>query len=304
MYAIQSVLKTMRFSNLLIICTTSFVIRHTIIKPFLENINVGSSLSDQAFALLVLAMVLISAGGYIINDYFDVKIDAVNKPGKNLIGKQITRSTAIVLYLFLTISGIVVSYFFGEMAGIRYPILVFLLSAGLLYFYSSSYKTMLITGNMVISLLAALSIFITILFDKTALQSQPVLTIVTAYTLFAFLMTLVREIIKDCEDSKGDSESGASTLPLTIGLKPARIIAGILTLVVFSAILRIQIIQSQWQDLVPFIYVTILIQLPLLVLAIRCFTGKSTEHDHINSMLSKVIMVTGIFSMLVFHISF
>jgi 4-hydroxybenzoate polyprenyltransferase len=190
------------------------------------------------------------------------------------------------------------------MAGIRYPILVFVLSAGLLYFYSSSYKSMLLTGNLIISFLAALSIFITILFDHQALKSPLIITLVSAYAIFAFMMTLIREIIKDCEDVRGDQRVGASTLPLVTGLKPARYIAGVLTLVVFASILWIQIIQSQWEVLTPFLYVTIFIQLPLLIMAFRSFVASSTQNDHSNSMLSKFIMVTGIFSMFIFHISF
>ena len=301
---IRSVFLMTRFSNLVIICITGFLIRHTIINPFLQSDGTASSIDDLAFVMLILATVIIAAGGYIINDFFDVKIDAINKPGKNLIGNSISKNTAIMLYIFLTLSGIIISYNFGEMIGLRYPILVFALCAGLLYFYSSSYKTMLIIGNFIISLLAALSIFITILFDHNALKSPHVLTVITAYATFAFLMTFTREIIKDCEDAMGDRTYNATTLPLVIGVNPTRIIAGLLALTVFSLVLWIQIIQSQWETLLPFLYVTLFIQLPLLVLAFRCFTSNSKKADRRNSTISKSIMLTGILSMLVFHLLF
>ncbi|MBL0341937.1 MAG: geranylgeranylglycerol-phosphate geranylgeranyltransferase [Bacteroidetes bacterium] len=290
--------------NLLIICIALLLARYTIIKPILGFEGATSSLSDALYLIIVLSTLFIAAGGYIINDYFDTGIDKINKPDKNLIGVKITRKSALLVYVFMTLAGLAGSFWFGHVADTRYAGLIFVLCAGLLYFYSASYKKMFLVGNLTISLLTALTIGLSILFDKNAWSSEPIYTLIIAYSLFAFTLTLVREIIKDCEDAQGDMAYHSSTLPIVTGLKTARWTASLLCILTFAAILAIQIAQVQWEDKISFLYVTIAIQLPLLFLAFRNIKAKTKNDDHANSIISKIIMVTGLFSMLIFYISF
>ncbi len=300
---LKGIFSMIRFPNLVIICLSLYLTRYTIVKPILGYTGISSSISDQAYLLMVAATLLIAAAGYVINDYFDTGIDAINKPGKNKTGTFLPRKAALILYVFLNISAFVIIWYFGHLQGIRYPILIYLLSAGLLYFYSSSYKKMLLTGNLVIAFLSALTIGLSILFDQQALLSEPVKLLITAYALFAFLMTLIREIIKDCEDAAGDGVFGANTLPVLFGIKTAHIVAALLTAIMLVTIAYIQVVQNQWQNKISFIYTTACIQTPLLILMIRNVVAKTTAHDKRNSILAKMIMVTGLFSMLIFHLS-
>ena len=293
----------MRLPNLVIICLSFLLIRHSVVLPILEYTGVESSISGASYLLLIIATILLAAAGYIINDYFDIDIDAHNKPGKNKIGLVISKNTAIVTYVILNVAAFALIWHFGNTQGIKYPLLIFILSAGLLYFYSSHYKKMLLTGNIAIAVLSSLTILLPVLFDHAAWSSPPVKLLVFAYAAFAFIMTLIREIIKDCEDVKGDATYGAITLPVFAGINTTRIIVACLCVLVAGAILYIQVLQTQWQNLISFAYTVLLIQLPLIVLASRNVIAKSKENDKWNSRLSKIIMVTGIISMLVFQLS-
>jgi 4-hydroxybenzoate polyprenyltransferase len=286
---IKTIAKLTRAGNLIIIALSLFLVRYLVVKPFLLLESIESSITDFHFSLLTLAIVLIAAGGYVINDIFDVQIDAINKPGKNQIGTHYSKKTARILYGALTV---------------KYSILIVAFSAGLLYFYSSSYKKMFLAGNLTISFLTGLNIFSSILFDNNSLHNESVLTIVTAFTVFAFLMTLGREIIKDCEDSQGDENFGASTLPVVAGLKTGRITAALVFSIVLGLLIWIQLSLKQWEDLISFGYVVIFIQLPLLYLIITSALSKSASTDHKSSIIAKFIMITGLMAMVIFNISF
>lgn len=304
MKLISSLLKLIRFTNLVMIAFSMYLIRYMVVVPFLKESEATSALSGFQFSLLTLAVVLVAAGGYVINNYYDTGIDAINKPGSNPIGNHIPRKMSLTLYVLLTVAGIVAAIFFGESTGIRYTVLVVAMAAGLLYFYSASYKKMLLAGNVIIALLAALNIFITILFDKIALLSLAVLSVVTAYTIFAFLITLSREIIKDCEDAAGDRAFGANTLPLAAGMKTARITAVIILAITSGLLGYVQIITEQWDDLISFGYVILFLQIPLLMLSFFTATSKNEITDRRNSTIAKWIMVAGLCSMIVFYLSF
>ncbi len=300
---ISGVFSTIRFQNLVIICLSLYLARYAIISPILEYTGYTSSISNTNYALLVVATLFIAAAGYVINDFFDTGIDAINKPGKNKTGILISRQGAILLYVLLNLTGFIIIWYFGFIQGIRYPLLLFIFSAGLLYFYSSSYKKMFLVGNVVVSFLAALTIGLSILFDHQALLSEPVKLLIPAYAMFAFMMTLIREIIKDCEDVEGDSAFGATTLAVVAGPKTAHIIASLLTAIVFGCIVYIQVLQVQWLNRVSFLYTVTLIELPLLILMIRELSAKTQQDAAWNSRLAKWVMVTGIGSMLVFQLS-
>ncbi|MBL0070542.1 MAG: hypothetical protein IPP34_01255 [Bacteroidetes bacterium] len=117
-------------------------------------------------------------------------------------------------------------------------------------------------------------------------------------------MTLGREIIKDCEDAQGDENFGASTLPVVAGLKTGRITASLVFSVVLGLLIWIQVSVKQWEDIISFGYVVIVIQLPLLYLIGASALSKSVSSDHRCSNIAKFIMITGLLAMVIFNISF
>lgn len=301
---LKNVLSITRAGNLMIICLIFLLVRHTIILPFLGAEASESSLSNTQFLLLMLSTVLIASGGYVINDIFDTGTDQINRPESNKVGNGISLFTSRILYFTLTISGLIAAVLFGESTGVKYAVLVIGICAGLLYFYSSSYKNMLLLGNIVISLLAGLSVMITVLFDRNAVGTDSVMTVTAAYSVFAFLITLNREIIKDCEDLEGDIRFSASTLPAFAGTSAAKITASVIAVLTAGGIFYIQILQQQWQSPIPFAYVVCFIQLPLIWLAASTLRSQHKTDFSKNSKLSKLIMLTGTLSMVVFHFSF
>ena len=221
--------KLVRWVNLLITALTMCLVYHCIM---------GLS-SNMPFTLLVISMALIQAGGYVINDIFDMEIDAVNKPLKMTVGKVFTEKQARLFYIALTIIGLGCGLAATLMADGKNFITVFaslILLACFLYSYSSRYKKKLIIGNLIVSLSVAFAVFLPWLFQLLAmlgdeamlLENQQwmhvTLRIVLIYTAFAFVETLIREIVKDIQDVNGDGRSHCRTIPIIWGVKAAQII--------------------------------------------------------------------------------
>lgn len=162
---------------------------------------------ERHFHLLVFTTVLIAAAGYIINDYFDVKIDRINKPHRVWIGKTISRRNALLTHQFFSGAGVVLALPLGWKA-----VLINMLSVGLLWFYASGFKKKPFIGNFVVAFLTALVI------AEIALIYAPGNRLIYMYAVFAFFINLIREIIKDMEDIRGDEHHGAKTLPILFGI--------------------------------------------------------------------------------------
>lgn len=299
-----SFLKLIRFNNLLIIAGTQYLVRYTIILPILSGAGYPSLLTNINFFLVVFSTVLIAAGGYVINDYYDQDIDIVNKPDQVIVGKTVSEKTTMNLYYLLTFSGIGMGLYLTYHEYVKWMALATCTSAGLLWFYSTTYKRMLIIGNVLVALLSAFSIFITVLADRIAFFNEDVFSVIRAYSVFAIIMTLIREIIKDMEDYDGDKALKCSTIPIKWGLNTAKRIVQLLILITIALITTIEIGLTLWKSVFPFVYIILTIQVPLLLLLF--FLNISEEKAQLTkaSRLTKLIMLTGILSMLIFYLNF
>lgn len=235
--------KLVRWPNLLITALTMCLVYHCIM---------GLS-STLAFTLLVISMVLIQAGGYVINDIFDMDIDAINKPEKQIVGKVFTERQCNVFYMILTIIGLGCGLVASLMANGRNFITIFaslILLACFLYSYSSRYKKTLIVGNLIVSLSVAFAVFLPWLFqilsmlgnEAMLLENQEwmhvTFRIVLIYTAFAFVENLIREIVKDMEDIKGDGRSHCRTIPIVWGMNASQIIVIVLSFITVVMIIN------------------------------------------------------------------
>ncbi|HEY0653483.1 MAG TPA: geranylgeranylglycerol-phosphate geranylgeranyltransferase [Chryseosolibacter sp.] len=237
---------------------------------------------DIRFFLLVISTGLIAAAGYIINDYYDIKIDLINKPERVIIGKGITRRYAILYHTLLSLAGVAIGTYLNWKIGV-----LNFGAAFLLWWYSNSLKRQPLIGNVVVSLLTALAIVIVDSLYKTGN------TLIFIYAAFAFFITLIREVIKDMEDLKGDDTFGCRTLPIIWGMRKTKYFI-YAVLLVFS--LTVVFLDVFYVDL-PEYYFLLFLFVPLLFLLITLIQA-DTKRDYARlSNFCKIILLLGVFSM-------
>ena len=296
-------LRLVRWQNLLFIVITQCCYEYGIYLPIYKTHNTGQ------FIFLVMASVLIAAAGYIINDYFDLNIDQINKPDKVVVNHGVSRRWAIFWHMLLSLLG----FFFTVLAlppsRFWYLVLANLLCIILLWLYSTNFKRQLLIGNVVISLLTSWVILI-VFFSKSPLSIESVATIDSSsirlfrltmlYARFAFIISLVREVLKDMEDRIGDQQYGCRTMPIVWGLQASRVFVYVWLIVLSGSLLLLQLYVVAYGWWLSIAYCILLIVLPV-GMVIRKLSAAQTQQDfHQLSQRVKFIMFTGILSMLFF----
>jgi 4-hydroxybenzoate polyprenyltransferase len=299
-----SFLKLIRYKNLFMVLLTMVLTKYAIINSF------TSAISDIQFILLALSILCITASGYIINDIFDVEADKINKPNTVFIDKIISKRNALVVYYTTSFLGLFIGIYAAYIKGNLYYSIFFISTIALLYWYSKSLKRVAIIGNLVIAFLTALTIFIVFVFEikdtNTALNLVEAITnffasisttiAVFIYIIFAFFMTLIREIIKDIEDMKGDYALKMKTLPILIGVDRTKNIVLVISSLVFLFILLILKEEVLHLPLL-FWYAILFIIAPFALFLYKLFISKTTKDFHLLSNIIKFIMFFGILSM-------
>lgn len=310
MKEIKGFFRLIRIPNLILVALTQYLLRYCILLPIFAMHDVTPILNSYYFHLFVLSTVLISAAGYIINDYFDVQIDLVNKPHKVVIGKLMHRHLAMAIHLLFNIVGVFIGFFIGWKLGNYQLGYIQLISAGLLWFYSTNYKRQFIVGNIIVSILTAMTVmtvgfFEPILYnalsDETKIAAQIILLILAAYSFFSFMISLIREIVKDMEDTQGDADYNCKTIPIVLGIKRTKIIISVLTIILIFSIGFVQYKQLATGAIHPMLYVLFFIQLPLVYFLWLLRKAVSQYEFHSLSRLIKGIMLFGILSMAYFY---
>lgn len=307
MRLIAAFLRLIRLPNLIFIALTQTLFQFCIFYPLYEGaIAPGDTTS---FILLVFASLFIAAAGYIINDYFDINIDEVNKPGRMVVDKVISRRWAIAWHFMLSISGVLLTALALPIREKWYLIVANFGCVVLLWFYSTTFKRKLLIGNFVISLLTAWTILI-IFFSKVSLNDawgpgfsgQPKLfRFAFLYAGFAFIISLIREAVKDMEDMPGDARYGCRTMPIVWGTNATKVYAAvwIIVLAAVLGVVQVYILQFKWW--VPVVYCALLIFVPLVILFLKLTRAITTKHYRELSSLTKLIMLAGIISMAFFY---
>ncbi|WP_272022634.1 geranylgeranylglycerol-phosphate geranylgeranyltransferase [Olleya namhaensis] len=298
----MKLLQLIRFKNLLLIALVQFLIKYAMFPAF----GVSTTLTLFQFILLVLATLSIAAGGYIINDIFDVQADAINKPHKLIIGKYIPEDKAYIYYMAFTITGVVLGFYLSHVIDRSTFFAIFVIIAALLYIYASFLQQIVLVGNIIISLLVGLSLIIVGVFELLPainLQNQfiqsSMFEVLFDYAVFAFIISLIREIVKDIQDIDGDYKMDFKTLPLVIGSTRAKYVAFGLTIALI-AILTYYITSYLYMREVAVIYFLIAVIGPLIYITIKLFTAETKAHFKTISNLLKLVMLTGMLSMVVY----
>jgi 4-hydroxybenzoate polyprenyltransferase len=317
---IRSILLLIRFPNLVIIAATQYAMRYLIMEPLLPSEEFDLQFGDLQFFLLVLSTVFIAAAGYIINDYFDTRADLINKPARVVVGVEIGRRVAMILHAMLNIIGVAIGIYLGFYVNLPALSIVFLLATGLLWFYSTNYKRQFLVGNLSVAFLTGLVPLMVVLFEIPLLNVRYgqemllhnasfnyIFAWVGGFSFFAFLTTLIRELIKDAEDFEGDAAYGMRTVPIVLGSLWTRVIVvGLIFFAIFILLyllLKYIMFSVVPPDYFSLTYFIVLLLVPLLLLALQVITAKEKKHYHRASTLIKLIMLTGIlYSGMVFYL--
>ena len=294
-------LKLIRFQNLLMLAFMQLVFRYL----FLKQSYVDLALTDFNYILLVIATVCIAAGGYVINNIMDQDTDEIAKPQNRVVGVSISETVAYNWYIGLTIVGVGIGFYLSNVIYKPTFASMFILVATLLYMYATSFKQIPVLGNVVVALMLSTSIIIIGLFDilpaidvDNRFRMKEAFDILMHYAIFAFIINLIREIVKDMEDMDGDYQSGINTLPITIGVQKTKIIVGVLT-VISIGILAYYVNSNLFElDYVVY-YAMILIVGPLIYFGVKLLNAATKKEYHHLSLVLKIILFFGILSVAV-----
>lgn len=265
--------------NLLMVAFAQLMTAHFLVETNDQGLPV---LLDFRLYVLIFSTVLITAAGYMINDYYDVKIDYVNRPNEVVVGKGIKRRMVLFLHSILNFTGIALGYLLSPGIG-----LINFTAAFLLWFYSNRLKREPFIGNLTVAFLTATAIFlIGFYYQKSEL-------LILTYAIFAFFLNLIREIIKDVEDRPGDRKHGCRTLPIVLGFRKTK---NVIFLIAFSFVCSILIVTFKINNPNLYYYFGAM-GFAFLWFMYRIYQADRKKHFSQLSSIAKIIMLIGTMSM-------
>ncbi|MFN3755056.1 geranylgeranylglycerol-phosphate geranylgeranyltransferase [Flavobacterium sp.] len=298
-------LRLIRYQNLLLLAFMQIVFRY----GFLKHEAIYLFLSDFQYLLLILSTVLIAAAGYIINDVMDQETDNDNKPNNVIIGKSISEAMAYNIYFALNVTGVGIGFYLSNI--IQKPTFagIFIIIVTLLYLYATTFKRMLLIGNIIVAFLLAISILIIGVYDLLPLTFESnqkemgiYFSLLLDYALFAFIINFIREIVKDMEDVNGDYNQGMNTLPIVLGVsRTAKVVfgLGIVATVVLLWYLNTYLMNNNLYYAV--IYGLVFVVSPMIFFLVKVWSAKSKKDFHLLSQVLKWVIFFGILSILVIN---
>jgi len=304
--------RLIRWPNLFFIVLTQFLFFSCIILTAYkkENITGAWFLSWPVFWWLTASSVLIAAAGYIINDYFDLDIDQVNKPNTIIVQKFIKRRWAIFWHMGLSFAGVLITFIVSWRIGNWVIGPANLAAVFLLLFYSTTFKKKFLIGNIIISLLTAWVVFVLyiseldlVMFTREMvyqLAMTKIFKLAVLYGGFAFVISLVREVVKDMEDIKGDEKFGCRTIPVVWGIPASKVFTGVWLIVLITTVLVLFVYAILIGRFVAALFVLILVVVPLIMILRKLYRAVTILQFHTISTWIKLVMLTGIISMVFF----
>ena len=307
MRLIAAFFRLVRLPNLFFIALTQVLFQFAIY----EKLYPGSATVPEHlhFLWLVLASLFIAAAGYIINDYFDINIDEINKPGRMVVGRIISRRWAIAWHFMLSAAGVLLTALAVPFLQKWYLVLANMGVVALLWLYSTNFKKQLLVGNIVIALLTAWTLLI-VFFSKVtvadafglgARHHDKFFRLAALYASFAFIATLIREAIKDMEDLPGDEKYGCRTMPVVWGVNSTKVYVAVWLIVLLSLLIAVQVYIMQFQWWAAVVYCFALLFVPVLLIFYQLFRARSVAQFHRLSTWIKLVMLAGILSMVFFY---
>jgi 4-hydroxybenzoate polyprenyltransferase len=258
---------------------------------------------------------MIAAAGNIINDYFDIRPDRVNKHHRIIVGKYIERREAMMVHVVFSTLGFFIAGYVAHKYHIDWILIFQLMAITLLWFYSASFKKSFIVGNLIVAFLTANIPLMVIGYDLPVVFNQmgyhfpffnmnvgPLIKVIyftIGYAVFAFLLNLIREIIKDMADLRGDTEIDANTLPIALGIsKSTRVVS---SLILFTIISLIYVQQVYLPDIYTSAYLLFAVILPLILSMVSLKNARKSRHFLKSANKIKLAMAGGLGYLVVFH---
>ncbi|MFN8243485.1 MAG: geranylgeranylglycerol-phosphate geranylgeranyltransferase [Ferruginibacter sp.] len=310
MRLILAFFRLVRWPNLVFIVLTQVLFYYAAIDPLRQKGISSTTINSWYFAWLVLASVLIAAAGYIINDYFDRNIDQVNKPGRMVVDKIIKRRWTIIFHIVFSLAGIAIGFYIDFHTKTFWLGMANLLCVLLLFAYSIALKKRLLIGNLLISALTSWVIIVLFLCyyqsftcagclpAELETHSRRLLKIASLYAGFAFVISLIREVVKDMEDMEGDARYDCKTMPIVWGIPVSKMFVAVWIVVLTGGcgVVEFYVLQFGWWWSV--LYTVALIIAPLAWVLWHLYKARTATDFHRLSTVIKFIMLTGILSML------
>jgi len=296
-----SILHLIRYKNLLMVFLSMFLTKYFLIESFISS----PLLSDIDFIILTISILLITMGGYLINDIYDIESDKINKPDKVYITTIISIKNGQFLYFLTSITGLILGLYLSVNKNLNHLSGYFIVTVIILFVYTKILKKLPLIGNVIVALLVSLPIFLVYEFDHSMISIKDIFDnlflsiIIFFYLLFAFLTTLIREIIKDLQDIKGDNKLKLKTLPIMIGKK--RTINFLIFLSFLLQLLLLMVLIDSFKNdqyLILFFLITLSLLVAYLIYKLRV-PFKNNQYQLLSSLM-KIIMLVGVLSMTVF----
>jgi len=296
-----SFLHLIRYKNLLMVFLSMFLTKYFLIESFIST----PLLSDIDFIILTTSILLITMGGYLINDIYDIESDKINKPDKVYISTIISIKSGLFLYFLTSVTGLILGFYLSINKNLNHLSGFFIVTVILLFIYTKILKKLPLIGNIIVALLVSLPIFLVYEFDHSMISIKDIFDnlflsiIIFFYLLFAFLTTLIREIIKDLQDIKGDNKFKLKTLPIMIGNKRTVNFVVFLSFLL-QLLLLLVLIDSFKNDyyLVLIFSITLSLLVAYLIYKLRV-PFKNNPYQLLSSLM-KIIMLVGVLSMTIF----
>jgi 4-hydroxybenzoate polyprenyltransferase len=294
--------KLIRIENLLIIAITQICIKYLVFAP----LNDYSKFTPALFSISLISTILIAAAGYIINDYFDVKTDKINRPETVVIDVTIKRRWAMILHIIFNAIGFLLGLYLAIKCHSLKLLTFQILSISLLWFYSTHFKKQLLIGNIVVSLLSATIPLMPMVYDYYLMGDisplatfvigdflNTIIIIVLGYSAFAFLTSFAREVIKDMEDYKGDIQTGGKTMPIVWGIITSKVVTFFLLLIAIGFLILASLKFYKEQQYIGVYYILSVIVF-LIIIIIQTIKAKTSKDFKMASLLLKFVMLLGI----------
>lgn len=313
-------LRLLRVDNLVFICILMWVMTYWVGAAVLRQYAMTDPMPWWLWLLMTLGTVCIAAGGYVVNDYFDVKIDRINRPDRLVVTRTVSKDTAMTLFYVLTAVGLAMGLGCAWTVRSSAVGLVYILAPGLLWFYSASYKRMLLVGNLIVAFLSALppivvalvqSAWLSRVYNQDLLRYIPVgrdlFVWLSGFALFAFLGTLAREIVKDLQDQNGDRELECHTLPIVWGDRVSQVLVTVLIMAIMALVAYLH-----WGGVMPFNrswsspatrYIVFGLYVPMLCEIALLWSAKiATDYRSAQRLLKFILFIGTLFAYVIYRL--